>query len=41
MSEDEGDVNLNPKIDCIWMRKGQQAEVVTPGDNTMRYLAAR
>jgi transposase len=37
--EDEGDVNLNPKIGCMWMRRGQQAEVVTPGDNVKRYLA--
>lgn len=37
--EDEVDVELNPKIGCIWMRRGQQAEVVTPGDNAKRYLA--
>jgi len=37
--EDEVDVNLNPKIGCMWMRKGQQAEVVTPGDNEKCYLA--
>jgi transposase len=37
--EDEVDVNLNPKIGCMWMRKGQQAEVVTPGDNDKSYLA--
>ncbi len=37
--EDEVDVNLNPKIGCMWMRKGQQAEVVTPGDNVKCYLA--
>lgn len=37
--EDEVDVNLNPKIGCMWMRKGQQAEVVTPGDNAKAYLA--
>jgi transposase len=37
--EDEVDVNLNPKIGCMWMRRGQQAEVVTPGDNAKRYLA--
>jgi transposase len=36
---DEVDVNLNPKIGCMWMRRGQQAEVVTPGDNEKRYLA--
>jgi transposase len=37
--EDEVDVNLNPKIGCMWMRRGQQAEVETPGDNVKRYLA--
>ena len=37
--EDEVDVNLNPKIGCMWMRRGQQAEVETPGDNAKRYLA--
>jgi transposase len=37
--EDEVDINLNPKIGSMWMRKGQQAEVETPGDNDKRYLA--
>jgi len=37
--QDEVDINLNPKIGCMWMRKGQQAEVATPGDNAKRYLA--
>jgi putative transposase len=37
--EDEVDVNLNPKIGSMWMRRGQQAEVVTPGDNDKCYLA--
>lgn len=37
--EDEVDINLNPKIGCMWMRKGRQAEVVTPGDNHKCYLA--
>jgi putative transposase len=37
--EDEVDVNLNPKIGSMWMRRGQQAEVVTPGDNAKGYLA--
>jgi hypothetical protein len=35
----EVDVNLNPKIGCMWMRQGQQAEVVTPADNDKCYLA--
>jgi transposase len=37
--QDEVDVNLNPKIGSMWMRRGQQAEVVTPGNNVKRYLA--
>jgi putative transposase len=37
--QDEVDVSLNPKIGCMWMPKGQQAEVVTPGDNDKCYLA--
>jgi len=37
--QDEADVNTNPKIGSMWMRRGQQTEVVTPGVNTKRYLA--
>lgn len=37
--EDEVDVNTNPKIGCMWMRRGQQATVETPGNNEKRYLA--
>jgi len=37
--QDEVDIHLNPKIGCMWMRRGQQAEVETPGDNQKRYLA--
>ena len=36
---DEVDVNLNPKVGCQWMKRGQQAEVETPGNNEKRYLA--
>jgi putative transposase len=36
---DEVDVNLNPKVGCRWMKRGQQAEVETPGNNQKRYLA--
>jgi len=36
---DEVDVNLNPKVGCLWMKKGQQASVETPGNNEKRYLA--
>jgi len=37
--EDEVDINLNPDIGFMWMRRGQQAAVVTPGDNEKNYLA--
>ena len=37
--QDEVDVHLNPKIGSCWMLKGEQAEVVTPGDNIKRHLA--
>jgi transposase len=36
---DEVDVNLNPKVGRMWMRRGQQAPVETPGTNEKRYLA--
>jgi transposase len=36
---DEVDVNLNPKVGCMWMKRGQQATVETPGTNERRYLA--
>jgi len=37
--QDEVDVNTNPKIGAMWMRRGQQATVVTSGTNEKRYLA--
>ena len=37
--EDEVDIHLNPKIGRDWMLRGQQKEVVTPGQNEKRYLA--
>lgn len=37
--EDEVDVHLNPKIGACWMVRGEQAEVVTPGNNEKRHLA--
>lgn len=37
--QDEVDVHTNPKIGAMWMRRGQQAKVVTPGTNTKRYLS--
>jgi putative transposase len=37
--QDEVDINTNPKIGCMWMRRGEQAEVETPGNNQKRYLA--
>jgi transposase len=36
---DEVDINTNPKIGSMWMVRGHQAEVVTPGNNEKRYLA--
>src|SRR5581483_1561233 len=37
--QDEVDVNTNPKIGAMWMRRGEQAAVVTPGNNVKRYLS--
>lgn len=37
--QDEVDINTNPKIGSMWMPLGEQAEVVTPGNNAKRYLA--
>ena len=37
--QDEVDINTNPKIGAMWMPRGRQAEVVTPGNNSKRYLA--
>jgi putative transposase len=37
--QDEVDINTNPKIGSMWMWRGQQAEVVTPGNNEKRYLS--
>jgi transposase len=37
--QDEVDVHLNPKIGSCWMVQGEQAEVVTPGNNEKRHLA--
>jgi transposase len=37
--KDEVDVNLNPKVGCMWMLWGHQATVETPGNNEKRYLA--
>jgi len=35
---DEVDVHLNPKIGPCWMRRGEQFEVETPGQNVKRYV---
>jgi putative transposase len=37
--QDEVDINTNPKIGAMWMRRGHQAEIPTPGTNEKRYLA--
>ncbi len=36
---DEVDIHLNPKIGLDWMGRGQQKQVMTPGQNVKRYLA--
>jgi transposase len=36
---DEVDIDLNPKLGFDWMNRGQQKEVLTPGNNEKRYLA--
>lgn len=38
--EDEADLDLNPRIGPDWMLPGTQRQVVTPGKNVKRYLAA-
>jgi putative transposase len=38
--QDEVQIDLNPKIGCCWMERGRQQEVVTPGDNEQRHVAA-
>jgi putative transposase len=37
--QDEVEVNTNPQLGALWMRRGQQAKVVTPGTNEKRSLA--
>jgi transposase len=37
--QDEVDVNTNPKIGSMWMFRGRQARVETPGNNEKRYLS--
>lgn len=37
--QDEVDIHLNPKIGAMWMMKGEQTEVLTPGQNRKHYLA--
>ena len=37
--QDEVDINTNPKIGSMWIRRGMQAEVETPGTNEKRYLS--
>jgi putative transposase len=37
--QDEVDVHLNPQIGSCWMRRGEQAEVVTPGTNQKCHVA--
>lgn len=35
---DEVDIHLNPKIGLDWMNRGQQKQVITPGNNVKRYV---
>jgi putative transposase len=37
--QDEMELSTNPDIGSMWMKKGQQAEVVTPGTHQKVYLA--
>lgn len=37
--QDEVDVNTNPRIGAMWMRRGHQAELPMPATNDKRYLA--
>jgi putative transposase len=37
--QDEADINTNPEIGRMWMRRGQQAKIPTPGTNQKRYVA--
>jgi transposase len=37
--QDEVDIHTNPKIGSMWMVRGRQATVATPGDNEKRYLS--
>ena len=37
--QDEVDLNLNPEIGPMWMPRGEQAQVVTPGTNVKRHMA--
>jgi len=37
--QDEVDAHLDPRLGLEWMNRGQQKQVVTPGQNEKRYLA--
>jgi putative transposase len=37
--QDEVDINTNPEIGRMWMRRGVQAHIPTPGTNRKRYVA--
>ena len=36
--QDEVDSKTNPEIGSMWMKKGQQVKVETPGNNAKRYI---
>jgi putative transposase len=37
--QDEADINTNPEIGRMWMRRGRRARIPTPGTNRKRYVA--
>lgn len=37
--EDEVDIHLNPKIGFDWMMRGEQKQIITPGQNAKRHIA--
>jgi transposase len=37
--QDEADINTNPEIGRMWMRRGRQETIPTPGTNQKRYVA--
>ena len=38
--QDEKQLDLNPPVGGMWMKRGEQAEVPTPGQNQRAYISA-